>query len=266
MHRPRTSDVIWRPAVVVVPCYNEQRRLKIDQFLTYGRSNEDVGFLFVDDGSSDGTARLLAAAAEENPDTIRFKALEENRGKAEAVRTGLRDAIALGARTAGYWDADLATPLEELSGMLRVLEGDEHLWAVLGSRVRLLGRTIVRNPWRHYLGRVFATAASLLLRMPVYDTQCGAKVFRVQDALERALERPFRTRWVFDVELLARLRGVADGELVGRLEEYPLRTWTDVEGSKIRAREFFRLGWDLARISSVSRGRSIGRGSGRGST
>ena len=246
-----------RPTVVVVPCYNEERRLEIDRFVAYGRANEAIGFLCVDDGSKDGTGRILAAAAEENPELIRFKACPVNRGKAEAVRAGLRDAIGWGARTAGYWDADLATPLEELSGMLRVLEANEHLIGVLGSRVRLLGRTIHRDPLRHYLGRVFATVASYRLGVPVYDTQCGAKLFRVQRALEQALERPFLTRWIFDVELLARLRDSCDGEFVRRVEEYPLRTWTDVEGSKLRVRDFLLAALDLARISRGKAGGPI---------
>lgn len=238
----------WRPTVVVVPCYNEERRLDIDEFLGYGRAHQDVGFLFFDDGSVDGTAGVLTAAAEAHPDRVRFASSDVNRGKAEAVRTGLRRAIEGGARNAGYWDADLATPLEELTGMLLTLEANAELMGVLGSRVRLLGRTIHRDPLRHYLGRVFATAASLRLGMPVYDTQCGAKLFRVQGPLERALERPFRSRWIFDVELLARLRDGSDGDIAHRLEEYPLRSWADVVGSKLRTRDFLASAWDLMRI------------------
>lgn len=238
----------WRPTVVVVPCYNEERRLDMDRFLDFGHAHDDVGFLFVDDGSVDGTAGALAEAAEAHPERVRFVSSDVNRGKAEAVRTGLRRAIEGGARNAGYWDADLATPLEELTGMLRVLGENAGLLGVLGSRVRLLGRTIHRDPVRHYLGRVFATAASLRLGMPVYDTQCGAKLFRVQGPLEQALERPFRTRWIFDVELLARLRDGCDGDVAHRLEEYPLRSWTDVDGSKLRTRDFMASAWDLVRI------------------
>ncbi|MDQ1419024.1 MAG: hypothetical protein QOJ52_986, partial [Acidimicrobiaceae bacterium] len=76
---------------------------------------------------------------------------------------------------------------------------------MLGSRIARLGSTIERTARRHLLGRVFATAASVALGCQVYDTQCGAKVFRVTPALTVALQRPFRSAWAFDVELQSRL-------------------------------------------------------------
>ena len=85
----------------------------------------------------------------------------------------------------GYFDADLATPPGELLRMLDLLERRPDLSFVLASRVALLGRRITRRARRHYLGRVFATFASIFLQIPVYDTQCGAKVFRASPAIGR---------------------------------------------------------------------------------
>lgn len=205
-------------------------------------------FIFVDDGSTDGTAQLLQSMAKSEANNIRLITFETNRGKAEAVRQGTLSAIAAGARYIGYWDADLATPLSSILEFVAELTKNSHLLLVMGARVQLLGRTIVRNRYRHYLGRVFATVASLVLRMPVYDTQCGAKMFVASEPVALAFRDPFISRWVFDVEILARLvcRGNVNPHLA--ICEYPLLEWHDVKGSKIKPKDFWIALWDLARI------------------
>lgn len=243
----------WRQTVIVVPCYNERTRLDIETFSTYARSNSGTGFLFVDDGSTDGTSSLLEAATDRGVDGLAWMRTDENRGKGEAVRAGLLEAFAEQPEVVGFWDADLSTPLEELRPMVDTLLGRKACHAVIGARVRLLGRRIDRNPVRHYLGRAFATAAALILRMPVYDTQCGAKVFRVTPALERVLRRPFRSRWVFDVEFLDRMQSEFGPPEHGWIAEHPLRRWKDVKGSKLGPRDFFTAATDLVRIAVLRR-------------
>jgi hypothetical protein len=88
--------------------------------------------------------------------------------------------------------------------------------------------------------------------MPIYDTQCGAKLFRVGPPLERALAEPFVSGWVFDVELLRRLQ-VARADLgLSTVEastvEYPLHDWKDVQGSKVKPTDFPRALAQLTRI------------------
>jgi glycosyltransferase involved in cell wall biosynthesis len=240
--------------VLIIPCYNEERRLDRGEFLRLAAAPAGIELLFVDDGSTDGTAAVIGAMREAS-DRITLLRLERNGGKAEAVRAGLRAALAGGGGLVGYADADLATPVDELLRLLGVAAAAEAS-VVLASRVRLLGASIQRRPVRHYLGRVFATVASIVLRMPVYDTQCGAKVFRRTPALEAAVAVPFRTRWVFDVELLERLaRGGpgAPGLPRGAFLEVPLRTWRDVGGSRLRPSAMIRAGLDLLRLLVASR-------------
>ncbi len=244
-----------REVVVVVPCYNEARRLRIDQFAALASDHPRIGFLFVDDGSSDDTWALISEAGRGDGSVesgLRGLRLEQNRGKAEAVRRGMRQAIDGGATVVGFFDADLATPLDELEGMIELLLTRPELDGVLGSRIRLLGRQIERRGSRHYLGRVFATLASLILGLPVYDTQCGAKLFRVDDALKDALVHPFRSRWIFDVELIQRLNRWGGRPLAERLEEYPLRRWTDVDDSKLGAGAMLRAPIELLRLAVTS--------------
>ena len=82
----------------------------------------------------------------------------------------------------GYWDADLATPLTEIQVFIQKFKSNNELKAVCGSRVLRLGSSIRRSVFRHYFGRIFATIVSNILNIPVYDTQCGAKIFLAEFA------------------------------------------------------------------------------------
>ena len=148
------------------------------RFREFAAATPDVGLLFVDDGSKDATASVLGELVRQVPDRIRAIRLAANQGKAGAVRAGVLVALTGGPTFVGYWDADLATPLSAVSRFVGALDGRPELVAVIGARVKLLGTVIDRSAVRHYLGRVFATAASVVLRLAVYDTQCGAKLFR----------------------------------------------------------------------------------------
>lgn len=245
--------------IVVVPCYNEEQRLDEHQFTPL---LERAELLFVDDGSRDGTAALLRTI--QRHAGVHVLALEQNRGKAEAVRRGMLHALELGAHVVAYMDADASTPAREL---LRLLEArsERAVDVVLGARVQLLGNDVHRRPSRHYLGRVFATAASLLLQLPVYDTQCGAKVFLDTPALRAALQQPFASRWAFDVELLGRL--LTGGLGRDRFLEVPLREWSDVAGSKLGMASMIRSGAELLAVGvRIQRARSRARTSGSAST
>jgi putative flippase GtrA len=169
-----------------------------------------------------------------------------NAGKAEAVRRGMLAAMASGADLAGYWDADLATPLEAIPEFVDVFDKHPETELVLGARVALLGREIERNPLRHYLGRIFATGASLVLDLPVYDTQCGAKLMRCNEDTHKLFEEPFGSRWIFDVEMLARY--LQERDAPHQIRELPLEQWTDVAGSKVKPIDFLRALGELIRV------------------
>jgi glycosyltransferase involved in cell wall biosynthesis len=237
---------------IVVPCYNEARRLDVRAFDDYLGRSEGVSLLLVDDGSTDDTPRVLEELRERHSGRISVFRCERNGGKAEAVRRGVLLALRRRPAFVGYWDADLATPLAAIEQLRSVLSERPELSLVMGSRVALLGRQIRRKPTRHYLGRVFATAASLALGMVVYDTQCGAKLFRVAPETTALFERPFRARWVFDVEILARMVA-ASRTSTGRhaeelVYEFPLDRWDDVAGSRLKPRDFLVAAVDLAAI------------------
>jgi len=98
---------------------------------------------------------------------------------------------------------------------------------------------------------VFATLVSEMLRLPVYDTQCGAKLFRSTPELRRILAEPFGTAWLFDVEILARLIGQSPGGTAAverYLYELPLDEWRDVPGSKLTRAAYVRAATSIFQL------------------
>ncbi len=238
--------------IVVVPCYNEAQRLDVaayDDFLT---GCSEIALLFVDDGSTDDTPLVLERLRQLHPRQVCTLRLGANVGKAEAVRRGVQVALRRGPANIGYWDADLATPLDAIPQFANVLRARPDVRLVMGSRVALLGRQIRRSGMRHLLGRAFATAASIVLRLPVYDTQCGAKLFRATPATAELFSRPFRARWIFDVEILARM--IAAAAVGGArsvhesIYEYPLEQWCDVSDTRLKLHDFLTAAIDLTGI------------------
>jgi dolichyl-phosphate beta-glucosyltransferase len=243
--------------VVVVPCYNEAVRLQPLRFSEFLAQDEQVDFLLVNDGSKDATLSVLETLRKKHPDRIRVLDKQPNGGKAEAVRAGMLAAIVgEGVAVTGFWDADLATPLNVIPQLLNKLMEDPGRQMIFGSRVRLLGHAIHRKPLRHYLGRCFATAVSIILALPIYDTQCGAKLFRVTPEFKSILASPFQSRWIFDVEIIARFMAIhnKDASFADRaIYENPLPRWEDVAGSKVGPLVVFTAFYELMRIRRTFR-------------
>lgn len=246
---------IVQKAIIVVPCYNEAERLDGQAFLAYADAHPSLSFLFVDDGSTDRTFEMLTALSATRPKSLQVLRLEKNSGKGEAVRRGVLSGFDQGTELIGFWDADLATPLSQIERFAAVFSRGDVVM-VFGSRVRLLGRSVERKAARHYIGRGFATLAGLALQLPIYDTQCGAKLFRAEPRLRALFERPFEFRWTFDVELFARLVQFANRtsalDLERQLVEYPLEEWRDAPGSKLRLSHVPRIAWELAKLFVIA--------------
>ncbi len=238
--------------VLVVPCFNEERRLRPEAFKAFAASRPEVRLLFVDDGSTDGTLAILEGLRADAPGPVDLARLPANQGKAAAVREGILAGLRLEPRLIGFWDADLSTPLSAVDDFLALADKRPDIDIMLGSRVMLMGRDIRREAWRHYLGRVFATGVSLSLGLPVYDTQCGAKVFRTNEAIAEVFAAPFHSPWIFDVELLARylaLPAASGGPARrDRIYELAVPVWHHVPGSKLRAADFLRAAFELLYI------------------
>src|SRR5437868_13976704 len=98
---------------LVIPCYNEALRLDVQQFREYLARNSQTRLVFVDDGSTDATVAVLEQLRTGYEDCAEILRCGKNKGKAQAVRLGVTYALDnFQQEIVGYWDADLATPLE----------------------------------------------------------------------------------------------------------------------------------------------------------
>jgi dolichyl-phosphate beta-glucosyltransferase len=244
---------------IVVPCFNEAARWSPDYWTAMFGLGE-VRWIFVDDGSSDGTGELLDRLTASF--AVEVIHLSRNRGKAEAVRQGMIMTLDTSPEleAVGYMDADGAFSVDDVRVMVSAFrdrcrmnsrEKTNSFDAVWSSRVALAGRDIRRSMTRHYIGRAVATAVSIGQPQMPYDTQSGLKLFAPTPALSVCLDAEFRTRWLFELELLARWTAGAGAPM--RVWEVPLNYWHDVPGSKIRGTEVVRVLRELAIVKSVQR-------------
>lgn len=215
--------------------------------MEFVQKNDNVQLLLVNDGSKDRTRDVLEGLSQQHKN-IHSIDLEKNMGKAEAVRQGMLCAKERNAGFIAYLDADLATPPEEVLYILEMMTKDDRLVMAFGSRLKTLSNTIERKLSRHLTGRVFATFTSNSLKLPIYDTQCGCKVFKA-DVIDALFQEPFISPWMFDVEIFWRLiHRFGRAQISSIAKEVPLRTWIDPGESKITWGDMFKLPFEFLKI------------------
>lgn len=225
---------------VIVPAYNEEARLapNVNKILNYLEANyPNFELIFVNDGSSDRTAKVIKQAIAQNP-RARLLSYETNKGKGYATRKGVIDSK---GEVVLFMDADMSTPLTEIPNILKLLTGAD---IVIGSR-GIVGNKVIKKPplFRKFSSWVFDQIKYQLVGLRRFkDTQCGFKVFR--GAVARELFSISKIdRFMFDVEILhlAEKRGL-------KIIEMPV-TWSDMPGSKVRFWEgvinMFRDLWQI---------------------
>lgn len=229
--------------IILIPCYNEEKRLKIEPITRFATVHPEISLWLLNDGSTDKTWEIISQLSDiTNINGVDFPI---NQGKAETVRQGMVMALEEKPEMIGFWDGDLATPLEVIPLFVQKLHEAPHLGMVTGCRLGRLGANIKRKMSRHYLGRIFATIISIHLKLGVYDTQCGAKLLTAEYA-EIASGKPFSSKWFFDVEIYKRLIAkLGRDKVIAGVYEYPLPEWEDKDGSKVK---MFSAMWQLFKV------------------
>jgi glycosyltransferase involved in cell wall biosynthesis len=236
---------------VVIPAYNEGERLpRFVESLTRVALQQPgpvVEFVISDDGSKPEHSERQRACVEEaqaklaegkSPHRFVYLANERNGGKGSAIRNGWRRSDP-GAEWLAFLDADGAINAEEFMRLALLSATSREVDAVVGSRILMAGRRVVRKAFRHYQGRVFATLTDNLFHLGCYDTQCGVKFFRAS-LLRPVMDGLRENRWLLDIELLVRMK-----QQGARILEVPI-DWEDFGDSKvIPGLDAARMFWGL---------------------
>ncbi|WP_041424473.1 dolichyl-phosphate beta-glucosyltransferase [Thermobaculum terrenum] len=239
-----------RPFIsVIIPAYNEAKRLpvtipRIVSFLS--SQGWQYELIVVDDGSTDETQQIACQLSKEYP-SIRLLKLP-HRGKGPAVREGV---LASTGDLVLFTDADLSTPISQLSKLLARIEQGYDI--AIGSREGVGARRYKEPFYRHLMGRVFNLFVRLLTLAHFNDTQCGFKLFRKHAAKDifsnlvlygstaPAIKGPMVTSLDVEVLQIAARRGY-------KVAEVPVE-WHYSSGSKVRpALDSYRMLKDIIRI------------------
>ena len=153
---------------IVVPCFNEEGSVEIF-FKEVQKVLADYNFeiIFIDDGSSDDTLKIIKTMANTNPN-IKYVSFSRNFGKESAIYAGLKNAS---GDLIALMDADLQHPPKLLPKMIEVLSGEDYDVAA-ARRVSRKGEPMFKS----FFSRLFY---KLFNRISDMDLKEGATDYRM---------------------------------------------------------------------------------------
>jgi CheY-like chemotaxis protein len=234
---------------VVIPCYNEEKRLISEDFQKFVNSNLSYHLCFVNDGSKDNTLDVLYKLKTQNEGRISVYNCEQNGGKAEAVRLGmLHLAKQQQFDYIGFLDADLSTNFEDFDTLVDTIK-NSNFKIVIGSRITRMGADIEKESARAIISKTINFIIRKTLGMDFKDTQCGAKIM-TKDVVDDTFQTKFLTKWLFDVEIFMRMRKKYGLETARTLLcEKPLNRWVHMDGSKLSFKDSFKILGQIGQIA-----------------
>ncbi|TPN86920.1 dolichyl-phosphate beta-glucosyltransferase [Aquimarina algicola] len=234
---------------IIIPCYNEEKRLNVAAFKKFIAQTNDFHLCFVNDGSKDDTISVLKDIQFSNPNKVSIIDMRKNSGKAAAVRAGARYLHSRGDITyIGFIDADLSTDFEDFNDLLKTLKTNKKLSMVFGSRAKNATSSIQKNSCRGLISKCINILIVLILGLSIKDTQCGAKVFKAE-LVPIVFNKSFLSKWLFDVEMFIKMkRHFGKAVIMTKIHEQPLSRWIHVEDSKLGLKDAIEIPFRLISI------------------
>ena len=233
---------------IIIPCFNEEKRILTDEFLEFAETHPNCNFLFVDDGSIDQTSQVINYLSNQS-NQIEGLILESNFGKAEAIRQGMLSIVDKKHYDClGYLDADLAIPFSELERLMNKLVDGFHF--VFSSKKATADSELEIKFKRYFVGRVLSSMVRLSLKLKIYDTQCGCKLM-IGELASLSFKEKFISSWLFDIELIWRII-IAKGRTYFKEKaiEIPVKRLIDRGSSRIKISDLFSLPFEFLKIHS----------------
>ena len=199
--KPRTKTKQPGPGLnpelsVVIPVYNEQESLDTlfkRLYPALDALNRSYEILFVDDGSGDKSAALLAAQFDKRPDVTRVVLLQSNFGQHAAILAGF--SASRGSKVVTL-DADLQNPPEEIGQLLKKMdEGFDYVGTIRRKRHDIW--------WRKTASRMMNRLRERITKVKMTDQGCMLRAYRREIT-----------------EAIVRSGAINSVKIVRRLEEY----------------------------------------------
>ncbi len=160
---------------ILIPIYNEIAYL--DEFtkrLKKSFDNEDAEYIFINDGSTDGSNEWLDKfVSDQKSKRIKLVNLKKNYGKGKALQQGIKNS------TGDYLlfqDADLELDTADSSEMFKIIKNDPRIECVFGSRY-LTGKLIRSKIYLYkFVGQFNSFLFNILFNQSLSDIHCGTKI------------------------------------------------------------------------------------------
>ena len=207
---------------IIIPAYNEEKRIEktAEDYIKYFKKY-DYELIIIPNGCKDKTEDIVKKLSKKNKQ-IKYKIIKEAVGKGGAIKEGFR--IAQG-KLIGFVDADNSTKPREFEDLIKNIGKYD---CIIASRY-IKGAVVKpkQKITRIIASRAFNLMVRILFGLRVYDTQCGAKLFK-KEVIKKILPKLDITKWAFDVDLLLQVK-----KQKYKIKEYPTK-WEDSLGSQLK--------------------------------